>query len=90
MKQPACRWCGAPIEWVVVERTGRRLPVNPEPDELGTIVRVGRDWTGHPLVVTFSDAAGADAWLTFRRADDRRRWLPHTASCIGHHPRRRR
>lgn len=32
-----CRSCKAPVRWVVMARTGRRMPLDPEPIENGHI-----------------------------------------------------
>lgn len=35
---PSCSSCQAPIRWVVVASTGRRMPIDPDPAANGNIV----------------------------------------------------
>ena len=43
-----CRACPATVRWVVVAKTGRRMPLDPEPREDGN---VRLDHTGQAVVV---------------------------------------
>lgn len=36
-----CRSCGAPIRWVVIEKSGKRMPVDSEPSITGNIAVSG-------------------------------------------------
>ena len=49
----ACRTCHAPVLWVVNERTGKRIPLDPEPTDLlyGTrfVLTGGQSLQGAPL-----------------------------------------
>lgn len=38
-----CRTCGRPILWVVVAATNKRMPLNPDPDPTGNVVRLSGD-----------------------------------------------
>lgn len=72
-----CRRCEAPIDFVNDERTGRRIPVDPDPDPEGTIVRTGvRTWDGTPIATVYRSAASA-ALAGF----DTPRYRPHADTC---------
>ena len=66
-----CRHCSGPILWVTLD-TGKRMPVDPEPDDEGTVAahRDHRgDWVGHVLT--------ADQ----RTAGYEQRFVTHFATC---------
>jgi hypothetical protein len=48
----ACRSCGAEVEWVRFQHTGKLVPLDPAPRDDGNIVRTGeRSWTRHSTEV---------------------------------------
>jgi hypothetical protein len=71
--------CGQPIEWVVNERNGHAIPVNPTPSDAGTIMHTGaRDWRGRPIVHVHASAAVAAA-----TGIDKPRLVNHLKVCRG-------
>lgn len=67
----ACRDCGKPIRWTVTV-AGKRLAVNPIPDEDGNTA-VYRDGTGRWLSRRPSDELPITGW--------ERLHMPHVATC---------
>jgi hypothetical protein len=41
-----CRSCGAPIRWAITDH-GNRIPLDPEPAEVGNLILVQRDGQLH-------------------------------------------
>lgn len=79
MTTAACRSCGAPIIWMVMEGTGRNMPVDREPDPEGTIIVLPRESlarTIHSVPPLLPSGA--------------RRYRPHWASCPNADQHRRR
>lgn len=77
--QQACRSCGSPMVWAVVESSGKRMPLDPSPTDDGN-VRVLRlsATTGAPLVeVVRKD----QAQLGLDESDSGHRYRTHFATC---------
>ena len=70
MRLPAhapCTFCGAPIHWGSMDRTGERLPIDPTPSPEGLLCHVA----GRFVV-----------WLPLLHGE-RDRYTPHEATCQG-------
>lgn len=73
-----CEGCGAQIVWRFAEGTGRRAPINAEPDPKGNIMVV-RD-TGAYRVLTKQAMADMEGTL-FEQAVRNDRYTSHFATC---------
>lgn len=76
----ACRSCGAPIYWLTIHPGGRRMPVDAEPAEDGTVMA--------DLTVGRGVALSRDAVAEIRRAESEMGpdfheplYLSHFATC---------
>ena len=55
----ACRSCSAPVEWVVVAASNKRMPLDPKPVEDGNVIRLSGDTV---RVLTADDLASRKLW----------------------------
>lgn len=73
-----CRSCHAPVRWVVMAKTGRRNPLNEEPDGQHGNVVIDDDGRGHTLKVDDVErarAAGEELYLShFATCPQRKDW----------------
>src|SRR5687768_11927283 len=69
-----CRTCDAPIRWVRSQTSGKLMPVDPEPAERGSIVKVGMGTDG-VAIVAYLRKGQLDEF------DDRPRYVSHFATC---------
>ena len=70
----ACRTCGAAIQWVVSQTSGKPMPIDAEPVARGNVVIVGTDETLTPVVV-YLKRGELDEF------DKRPRYVSHFATC---------
>ncbi len=68
-----CRGCGAPMRWVTMAASGKKNPLNPEPDRVRGNVEIRPDGTGQ--VITDPED------LKTLRADPQGLFLSHFVSC---------
>ena len=73
-----CEACGAPIVWRPSESTGKRAPINAEPDPNGNIMVVRQ--TGAYRVLTKAMLAEMEGSL-FEKATRNDRYTNHFATC---------
>lgn len=71
-----CRSCKTPVEWVVVEASGKRMPIDPDPHPLGTVARLGYtdEETGADVVEVLKLGGGG-------LDESRPLYLSHFATC---------
>lgn len=67
----ACRSCGDPVRWAIVKGSEKRMPLNVQPTQLGS---VWLDPGGRAVVL-------APAALARAKAKGERLWMPHHATC---------
>jgi len=67
----ACGYCGAPVRWAVVEASGKRMPLDPDPRSDGNVVIVRHDRQQTPTVRVLRKGEAPPA-LAYR---------PHMATC---------
>jgi hypothetical protein len=80
MDHGPCRSCRQLVVWATSAKTGKAMPLNPEPDEERGNVLVD----GNGRAFTFRNAAAANAYQEqFPESDlvGSSRYLPHHASC---------
>lgn len=68
--------CGAPIEWVVVEKSGKRMPIDPFPVDDGNIVKVGRETQDRTPLVAYAPPKRQGSLI-----EDEPRYVSHFATC---------
>jgi hypothetical protein len=73
MSRHACRYCGAPVRWMVTTPRGRTIPVDPDPHPDGTLVFLT---TAAGLRV---QACSRDALAAMPVGE--RRYTAHAATC---------
>lgn len=67
-RQAKCRSCGAPVFWVSIPKTGKRMPLNAAPSDNGTLVLIDAD---NAVVLSQDELA----------ATTDRRYVSHFATC---------
>lgn len=70
-----CRSCHQPIEWVIVAKSGKRMPIDPDPVEGGNIAKLpdDDDETGAARVEYVAPGG--------MLVDDRPVYVSHFATC---------
>jgi hypothetical protein len=76
-----CRYCGRPIGVVLTAVNGRRMPIDPTPNELGNVI-VSRNDTGQLLATVVGKNTDEIPIGT--------RFMPHFATCERYPKRKRR
>jgi hypothetical protein len=74
-----CRSCGEPILWCVTDKNRKAIPIDPEPDPGGNVIKLRREANGDKIVhIMRRDENAAQPrynahWATCPNADQHRR-----------------
>lgn len=67
----ACRYCGEMILWVVTDKNGKKMPLDPDPVEDGNVIKVRKADNGDKIV----------HMLHRDETTDKPRYKSHWATC---------
>jgi hypothetical protein len=70
-----CRSCGAPILWAIASGSGKRMPLDAEPVEDGSLVVVRHRYEGSGQTIPIVEVVGEDEHLELVR------FRSHFATC---------